>query len=93
MQCDCKYLSPVLLHFIEVGIKDLAYPENRQRLEEELKALGRDCGYEKVGQRWIQFPKRQAALDKLELIEDDIIHEHSDGDLTVNSEKFLIFKR
>lgn len=65
-------------------------PFDKQMLE-LFQKITRDCGYERVGENWIQFPKQEEALERLTHagIPDtyEVIEEHGDGDLTIKLAK------
>ena len=92
MKCDCEHLDPLFLEIVSRDLPHLVYPADLPKVQADLKALANSCGYEKDAQhhyKWIQFPKRQGALKRLEETVGgrcNIIHEHDDGDITVSCE-------
>lgn len=93
----CKIISPAFVqaldHYFGFTHDDpmLIQPE----LLEAFHNLASGCGYEKKGDNWppiwVQFPKREEALERLTHagIPDtyEIIEEHEDGDLVIKLAK------
>lgn len=92
----CSIIAPSLLNALYEGIEKLPHDPNRLKLDDSAYELASICGYQLVDGKWVKFPKRQEALNwvcrtygpsgKIGRGQCDIVEEHGDGDLTVQTE-------
>jgi hypothetical protein len=92
----CSIISPRFLEVLYAGIKGLPQDSNRLKLDDSAFELASVCGYQLFEDKWVKFPKRAEALervcrtygpgDKIGRGQCDIVEEHGDGDLTVQTE-------
>jgi len=78
-----------MLDGIKRVIRQWAAPNSPEyaEMEETLDKLAKGCGYEKDSEgAYVQFPKQDVVLGKIAPF--TIIHEHDDGDLTLDSKTF-----
>lgn len=80
----CKLLNHSVLESMDEKAGD------HGTLRDFITTISKDCGYEKINNNWIEFPKRKGALEKvcgkLSSLKCDILETHGDGDLTVQTE-------
>ena len=92
----CSIVTPPLFKALYDGIEKLPHDPIRLNLDNSAYELASICGYELIDGRWVKFPKRQEAINRVCKVYSpggkgrmgrcEIVEEHGDGDLTVKTE-------